>query len=47
MQNGKGDKPRPVDWKKYNANFDQINWSKSSNLFVKKSIKKATKKASN
>ena len=26
-QNGKGDKPRPVNKKVYNSNFDDINWS--------------------
>lgn len=25
-QAGKGDKPRPVDQKKYSENFDEINW---------------------
>jgi len=24
---GKGDKPRPVDKKKYSENFDEIDWS--------------------
>lgn len=27
VQNGKGSKPRPVDTKKYNDNFDTIKWS--------------------
>jgi hypothetical protein len=30
-QAGKGDKPRPVDKKKYNENFDQIDWSAHKN----------------
>ena len=25
-QNGKGDKPRPVDKKKYNKNWEEIDW---------------------
>ena len=29
VQNGKGSKPRPVDAKKYNDNFDSIKWSSS------------------
>jgi hypothetical protein len=28
---GKGDKPRPVDKKTYNNNFDQIVWNKDNN----------------
>lgn len=28
VQNGKGDKPRPVDKNKYNKNWDKINWKK-------------------
>lgn len=28
---GKGDKPRPVDKKTYNNNFDQIIWNKDNN----------------
>ena len=28
---GKGDKFRPVDKKKYNDNFDKINWSAHKN----------------
>ena len=27
-QNGKGDKPRPVSQKKYNKNYESINWKK-------------------
>lgn len=26
MTNGKGDRPRPVDRRKYDANFDAIDW---------------------
>lgn len=25
-QNGKGSKPRPVNKKQYNSNYDSINW---------------------
>jgi hypothetical protein len=28
MGAGKGDKPRPVDKKVYDSNFDNINWNK-------------------
>ena len=28
---GKGDKPRPVNKKTYNENFDQINWNRNDN----------------
>jgi hypothetical protein len=28
MSAGKGDKPRPVNKKEYNKNFDEINWNK-------------------
>lgn len=41
MQNGKGDKPRVSDWKKYTENFDQISWSK--NISEKKQLKKQKK----
>ena len=27
-QSGKGDKPRPVDKKKYNKNWEEIDWKK-------------------
>jgi len=40
VQNGKGSKPRPVDIKKYNDNFDNIKWSNS-----KDKKKLSTKKA--
>ena len=29
-QNGKGDKNRTSNYKKYNENFDKINWQKPS-----------------
>lgn len=29
MQNGKGDKDRTKDKKKYRENYDQINWKKN------------------
>lgn len=35
---GKGDKPRPVNKKVYNNNFDIINWNKK-NIEVKLPIK--------
>lgn len=28
-RNGKGDKPRPVSKKKYNKNYESINWKKN------------------
>lgn len=30
MGAGKGDKPRPIDKKIYDSNFDNINWNKTS-----------------
>lgn len=30
-QNGKGSKPRPVNKKVYNSNYDKINWSDKKN----------------
>ena len=27
-QNGKGDKPRPLDKNQYNKNYETINWKK-------------------
>jgi hypothetical protein len=37
MSAGKGDKPRPVDKKKYNNNFEKIVWAKIKPTdFVKK-----------
>jgi hypothetical protein len=45
---GKGDKPRPVNKKTYNENFDQINWSRNDNqkndTEIKCSFKKITLK---
>ena len=37
MSAGKGDKPRPVDKKIYDKNFDNINWEKkeTSDVSVK------------
>lgn len=35
-QAGKGDKPRPVDKKKYNENFDQIVWNHKKVVDTKK-----------
>ena len=29
MQNGKGDKWRKTNFKKYNSNFDRISWKKT------------------
>ena len=31
MSAGKGDKPRPVDKKEYDNNYDQIVWNKEEN----------------
>ena len=31
VKNGKGSKPRPLDKKKYNQNFDEIDWKKKDN----------------
>lgn len=39
-QAGKGDKPRPVDKKQYNNNFDQISWSSKSSAEAKKAKNK-------
>jgi hypothetical protein len=45
---GKGDKPRPVNKKTYNENFDQINWNRNDNqkndTEIKLSFKKTTLK---
>jgi len=30
--NGKGDKPRPVDKKKYDANHDAIRWKSKASM---------------
>lgn len=44
-QAGKGDKPRPVNKKKFNDNFDEIVWSSSTApKEVKKSKGKTTYK---
>lgn len=40
VQNGKGSKPRPVDIKKYNENFDSIKWNKKLTTSVTKKDKK-------
>lgn len=38
MSAGKGDKPRPVDRKQFNKNFEQINWeAKNTTANQKKS----------
>jgi hypothetical protein len=45
---GKGDKPRPVNKKTYNENFDQIIWNRNNNqknnTEIKQSFKKITLK---
>jgi len=45
---GKGDKPRPVNKKIYNENFDQIIWNRNdnqkNNTEIKHSFKKITLK---
>lgn len=40
-QAGKGDKPRPVDKKSFNNNFDQINWTAAETS--KEAVKKKGK----
>tara|TARA_Y100000592_G_C5411326_1_gene288238 strand:- start:989 stop:1117 length:129 start_codon:yes stop_codon:yes gene_type:complete len=35
-QNGKGDKNRTSNYKKYNENFDKINWQKPSGILTNK-----------
>jgi hypothetical protein len=40
-QAGKGDKPRPVDKKQFNNNFDQISWN-SKNSAEQKKVKNKT-----
>jgi hypothetical protein len=32
MSAGKGDKPRPVDNKVYDKNFEEINWQKNKKV---------------
>ena len=32
MSAGKGDKPRPVDKKVYDKNFEEINWQKNKKV---------------
>jgi hypothetical protein len=32
MSAGKGDKPRPVDKKVYDKNFQEINWQKNKKM---------------
>lgn len=41
-QAGKGDKPRPVDKKKFNDNFDEIVWTSESKLKEIKKVKGKT-----
>lgn len=40
MSAGKGDKPRPVDKKEYDDNYDQIVWNKQENQKVEVKRKK-------
>lgn len=40
VQNGKGSKPRPINIKKFNDNFDSIKWSNSKDK-KKQIVKKA------
>jgi hypothetical protein len=40
MSAGKGDKPRPVDKKEYDNNYDQIVWNKEENEKVEAKRKK-------
>ena len=43
MNAGKGDNPRPVNKKKFNKNFDEINWKKVTD---KKEVKNKNGKVS-
>lgn len=40
MSAGKGDKPRPVDKKIYDKNFEKISWNKNNNLVLESKTKK-------
>lgn len=40
MSAGKGDKPRPVDKKTFDQNFDQIQWENKKSKAVDVKIKK-------
>ena len=40
MSAGKGDKPRPVDKKEYDDNYDQIVWVKEENKTIEVKKKK-------
>ena len=40
MSAGKGDKPRPVDKKIYDKNYENIKWGERENTEVKKEIKR-------
>ena len=33
-QNGKGDRPRPVDRDRYDANFDRIDWTRKNETIM-------------
>ncbi len=35
MSAGKGDKPRPVDKDRYDANYNAIDWSKKTSSFTR------------
>lgn len=43
MSAGKGDKPRPVDKKQFDNNFDEIVWKKDNSSNVKSSSTKKGK----
>jgi hypothetical protein len=43
MSAGKGDKPRPVDKKVYDKNFDSIKWENFEKEECKKILKKGNK----
>ena len=40
MNAGKGDKPRPVDKKLFDKNFEQINWQKKDSSNLVRTVKK-------
>jgi hypothetical protein len=40
MSAGKGDKPRPVNKKEYNKNFDNISWERNNSKVLEVKTKK-------
>jgi len=45
VQNGKGSKPRPIDKKKYDQNFDSIVWKTAIKTKKQKHVKLKIKKS--